>query len=113
MRKFRWLLDILIGIFSIYTIYYILLFVFNLVPIYYFFLNLLHGINGNSLHLLIKYIIISTIIIGIHTLLSIWMFADVSKRAFSSNTQQVYWITMILVSLSPLYYFVHGRKPLK
>jgi len=108
MKVLRWIADILIALYTLFAIYYIgklLVDFFNAFFPPYDTTFLTENI--------FSFIFIYGIVFGLHIVLSIWMYADFSKRTFKENSQRVFWLAMLVAGLAPLYYFAQGRKPLK
>ena len=113
MNTLRWILDILIAFYTLIVLYYIGLLIFSIKDVLTFLYNAIGGDPFSTDYILFKYLFIVAIIVGIHIILSIWMYADFSKRTFTTNSQRVFWLTALVAGFSPIYYFAQGRKPLK
>lgn len=113
MKELRWIMDILVALYTLVVLYYLGLLIFSIKDILTFLYNAIGGDPFSTDFILFKYLFIVGIIVGIHIILSIWMYADFSKRKFSTNSQRVFWLGILVSGLSPIYYFAHGRNPLK
>jgi hypothetical protein len=107
----RVILDCLIALYSLFSLYYIVQLLLHWNDILDFiYSNLSPGNSMNSAIMLTKFVLIAAIILAGHIVISIWMYADFSKRRFISDFQRTLWLAMLIAGFSPIYYFMIGRN---
>ena len=108
MKVWRWIADIFIALYTVIAIYYIGKLLLD------FYSAFFPPYDTTFLtENILSFIFIYGMVFGIHIVLSIWMYADFSKRSFKENSQRVFWLAMLVAGLAPIYYFAQGRNSLK
>ena len=107
----RWVVDCLVGLFTIIAAYYIFLLVYHLSDVMHYLYSSVSAVESSyPLLLILKYVFIALVLLGLHILLTIWMYADFARRKFTSDTQRTFWLAILVAGLSPVYYFAVGRN---